>query len=428
MWGLANWPYQTWLPLIVGPALFLGSLPLLAHIATRTAGDVPFSLLASALALKLLSAAAYLVLTNVLYHGVADFTLYDDKGTELAQSYRHGDWNFDVPVPGYGFIQILTGLVYRVTGTSLLAAFFVFSWLAFWGLVMIVLAARTAVPEANIHRYGLLVLLLPSTLYWSSAVGKDAWMTLAIGLFALGAARLLVRRRGALLLLGLALLAAGLVRPHISLMLFVGLTAAYLARRSPGSLAGPMGKVLGIAVLGIVGLVIVQHAKSFLGLDELSIASVNQSLARAGESSAGGGSSIDPPVGGSVTRLPWAVLTVVLRPFPWEATNPQTLVTSLEGAALVLASWWNWPRLRSLPRMILRRPYLLFVITYSALFVFAFSSLANLGTMARQRVQLLPLLLLVLCLPERRPANPDTPLGSAAPHGSTSGTAMSGRG
>jgi hypothetical protein len=39
----------------------------------------------------------------------------------------------------------------------------------------------------------------------------------------------------------------------------------------------------------------------------------------------------------------------------------------------------------------------------------------------------LPLLLLVLCLPERRPANADAPPGSAATHGSTSGTAMSGR-
>ena len=40
-----------------------------------------------------------------------------------------------------------------------------------------------------------------------------------------------------------------------------------------------------------------------------------------------------------------------------------------------------------------------FGLVYTFAFIYAFSSIANFGILARQRSQLLPLLLVVLCLP-----------------------------
>jgi hypothetical protein len=415
-WSMATLPYSTWAPTIAAPLLFLVSLPLMHRIAVTGQQSPSFGLLTTALALKLGAAVVYVKVTDQVYGGVGDFTLYHEAGSQLAESYRTGTWNVHVDaVPGYGSVQVVTGVVYRFTGTSLVTGFLVFSWLAFWGLVMIALATRKALPAADLRRCYLLILLLPSTLYWSSALGKDSLMIFAIGICVTGVANVVSHRRSGLPLAVLGIAAAGMIRPHVALMLFVALVLTYLARRSRAHGLGPLGKLMGVSVLLLVGLVLVRYATDFLKIEDLSPREVDQALTTASTSSAGGEASITPPVGGTVARIPWAVVTVLFRPFPWEAHNAQAAVSALECAFLAILAWLSRSRLRGLPRLLRREPYLLFVVTYSALFIFAFSSFANLGTLARERVQLFPLLVVLLCLPEvarrgrrRPPLGPET--------------------
>ena len=65
----------------------------------------------------------------------------------------------------------------------------------------------------------------------------------------------------------------------------------------------------------------------------------------------------------------------------------------------------SWKRLRNVPSMALRRPYVLFCLVYTGIFAFAWSSFANLGALARQRVQVWPFVLLLLALPVVVPAS-----------------------
>ena len=58
----------------------------------------------------------------------------------------------------------------------------------------------------------------------------------------------------------------------------------------------------------------------------------------------------------------------------------------------------------ALPRLLLREPYVAYVATYVLLFVYAFSTFGNFGLLVRERVQVLPLLLVLPCLPEAAPA------------------------
>ncbi len=72
----------------------------------------------------------------------------------------------------------------------------------------------------------------------------------------------------------------------------------------------------------------------------------------------------------------------------------------------------SWKRLRNLPTMAFRRPYVLFCIVYTGIFAFAWSSFTNLGALARQRVQVWPFVLLLLALPmvqARRPEPVERP-------------------
>jgi hypothetical protein len=47
-------------------------------------------------------------------------------------------------------------------------------------------------------------------------------------------------------------------------------------------------------------------------------------------------------------------------------------------------------------------PYVAFAVSYTAMFVFAFSSVGNFGIMTRQRTQVLPLVLVLLAIPAAR--------------------------
>jgi hypothetical protein len=47
----------------------------------------------------------------------------------------------------------------------------------------------------------------------------------------------------------------------------------------------------------------------------------------------------------------------------------------------------------------LRRPYVAYALLFSLFFAYAFSAIGNFGILSRQRVQLYPLLVVVLCVP-----------------------------
>jgi uncharacterized membrane protein len=59
----------------------------------------------------------------------------------------------------------------------------------------------------------------------------------------------------------------------------------------------------------------------------------------------------------------------------------------------------SWRRLLSFPKLAARRPYLVFCMAYVVAFVIGFSFIANFGILARQRVQALPALLVLVALP-----------------------------
>jgi hypothetical protein len=94
-----------------------------------------------------------------------------------------------------------------------------------------------------------------------------------------------------------------------------------------------------------------------------------------------------------------APVTVLFRPFPTEAHNAEALVASGEGFLLLALVVLNLRRFGAARRQLRRVPYLAMAAIYCTMFVFAFSSMGNFGILARQRVQMLPLLFVFLALP-----------------------------
>jgi hypothetical protein len=256
------------------------------------------------------------------------------------------------------------------------------------------------VPAGDSRRYALLVLFFPTLLYWPSSIGKEGWMLLSIGLTAYGAARLLQKRSLGIVLTAVGIAGVTLVRPHIALVLLASLLVALLVHRSSTrSTLTPVVRLISIGVVVGITFVVVSQAETFFGVESLNQEAVQTTLSDTQEGTAQGGSAFTPVSVNSPLDLPAATATVLFRPFPNEADNVQTLVTSFEGLFLLALCVVSWRRFASVPRLVRTVPYVAFALVFVVLFVYAFSSFANFGILARQRTQMLPFLFVLLALP-----------------------------
>ncbi len=397
-----------WVVLFLVPILLAASWPAFLRQARRERDARLAQLLLVALVLKLLGSLARYWVAVYVYDGVADAIQYHQVGVGLAQRFAAG--NFDTGLSSLSstdFIRFLTGVIYTVTGPSIYAGFLLYSWLAFWGMFFLYQAFTIAVPDGNRRSYARLLFFMPSMLYWPSSIGKEAWMLFALGLVAKGTARLLTGRTwGGLLLAGIGLWLATLVRPHVGGMAALGMLAAYLLARPPRRLGvlGSLMKLFGLAVLLVMGVVLLGQIQQYLldkGIDPAE--GVSSVLAESARRTSQGGSGFQAPsTSTSVLGLPYAAVTILFRPFPFEAHNAQAAVTALESALLLCLTLARGRTIWRAVRHVRRRPYVAFVLVYAAGFVVAFASISNFGILARERVQLLPFFFVLLAVPGGR--------------------------
>ena len=101
----------------------------------------------------------------------------------------------------------------------------------------------------------------------------------------------------------------------------------------------------------------------------------------------------------SPLQFPMAMVTILFRPFLFEAHNAQMLITAIESTLLLGLTLSRARLIGRAIRNFRRLPYVTFVVVYGALFALAFSSIANFGILARERAQLLPFFLVLLAVP-----------------------------
>ena len=275
-----------------------------------------------------------------VYGGSTDSLGYHSAGTAIADGLWRGHLSTSPPPIGTEAVQMATGFVYAVIGPTLLGGYLVFGWLALWGCWMCYGALRIALPHAATHRYAVLVLLLPSLLYWPSSIGKEALMLLGIGAVSLGVARLTsgsAERGSALLPILSGLLITGFIRPHVAVLLMSGLFLSYVVRRPKRrTLTSPISHALGLVAAGAVVLVMVSSAARFLHVDDVNPNAIRDTLEATAERTATGGSQFSAQPVTSVADMPGAMITVLFRPWPWEAHNGQALVAAVESVLLLM--------------------------------------------------------------------------------------------
>lgn len=391
--------------LIIGPLVVAALVPFILRLRrTEVRFDLAGIVLA-ALGLKLCLVYARLFMVDHIYGSVGDSFDYDHHGREFAPYFRALQFDVDPgrPVPGTGFLRILTGGVYAVFGADRFTGFIVFGVMAFIGIWLFYQAFVMAVPEGDHRRYALLVFFWPSLAFWPAATGKEAWMVFSLGLASNGAARVFSQRRAGYTVLALGITAAAMPRPHIAIVVLaavaVGLaTSTLFGAGTGGRSTAPAAKVVGLVFIAAASVVLAPQVATFLQIDDVGTGGLDAALSATQERTAGGGSSFAAVAIESPLDYPWGFASVLYRPFPHEVRSAASAISAFEGLLLLALTVASLRRMRRLPSRIVRNPYLAYAASFAFMFGYVFSFISNFGILARQRVQLLPFLLVLMSL------------------------------
>ena len=390
--------------LFVTAVLMAISSPIIRRVAAAEASPWLVRILWLSLILHLLGAPAQVYVVHHFYHGIADWKRYDQQGSILGPEFRHFDFSFaNANVRGIvndGSVSIATGIVMAIVGTNQIATFLVFSWFSFLGTLLFYRAFTLTFREARAghRRYAYMLFFMPSMIFWTADVSKEAIMMLSLGVTAYGAAKVLVHRRGGFSLMGLGVAIGILIRPNELLLILGGFAVALMIRPSGDPRAfGGLRRVGGLVVMGSLLVLSV-----FLTFHYLHTSGGSLSLNQVGSNNTGAGigfGSSNIPYSSSPAYYWRDIYTILFDPLPINAHGAGQLVASLENSVIVVLILFSLRQLRMTFRASFARPYVMMCTIYSLLFVYAFAALGNLGLIARERTLLFPFLLVLLCIP-----------------------------
>jgi len=393
--------------LIVVVVLVLVSRPIIAWVAEKEGSRWLVRILALSLALHLAAAPAQIWMVDHVYHGIADFTRYDTQGAALAPNFRVLHFTLaGANIRGIvndGSVSIFTGVVMAIVGSSQLATFLVFSWLSYLGTICFYRAFTTTFPGVGLgaRRYARLVFFLPSTIYWTADSSKEAIMTVSLGLVALGCAKVLVHAPGGFRIATLGLAAGCLIRPNELMVVLGGFAVALMVR--PQGTRERMGTVKRIGGLVFMGILL--GVSVFLTIHYLKLGNASSgqfSLQATNQNNNGTGTGFGSSgfvYSSSLAKWPLDLYEVLFNPLPFNAHGTGEFLAAIENTVIVAVIITSYRQLRILPRTAFARPYVMMCLVYSIGFVYAFAALGNLGLIYRERVMLLPFLLVLFAVP-----------------------------
>jgi hypothetical protein len=279
--------------------------------------------------------------------------------------------------------------------------------------------------------YLALVLFAPSVAFWPSSIGKEALMQLGIGAVALATAYLLRQRLARAAVIGFA---GGwllwVVRPHLLALVTLASGCAYVGgrvRAKGGAMRSLMARPVGLLAVALLVAFTISQGTKFLGIEDLSLSSIEAELDEQTERSSQGGSQFDNGDNSlNPVNLPRGAVTVLLRPLPWETDSSLQLLSSLESAILAGIIVARLASVRAALTLSRSSPFLLYCWVLLILYAATFSSFANFGLLVRQRSLVLPALFAIIAVRADSRATP-SPAPMRSPPVAVAGGARAGR-
>lgn len=302
-------------------------------------------------------------------------------------------------------IQNLVWLYYRVMPESFHALKVSFAMVGLMAIYIFYRAAVISLQKPDIRILYALG-LFPSILFWSSIIGKDPIVLLGISIYVYGVVGWYkFNKIRYLLILSLGVFLATLIRSWLAVILLTP-----MAFVSVQSVRGILPKFTLTVVM--IGALILAWG---LLQQQTGIENYEDTLATVDTTSRGlrqGGSAQDVTADFSqgnqaIAYIPIGIFSALFRPLPGEILNPFGLMASLENLWLLRRLWLALKRTRwKEVKTPLIQWAILFVLIWATFYGFLSQ---NLGTAARFKLQILPVLLsLLLYLGRQRQNVPAT--------------------
>ena len=382
---------DTLLGLFIAPTFGFAAYFAIRRWVSRTQGEWLGALVFAGMGVRLLAAVPRLM-------GGADAPVYQSTGIRIAESLR--SLNFAVEtgrsIPGTGAVRYLTGIISVFTGSNYVTTFIVFVAFALIGQVAFLIGVRSTLTARQFRLLAILSMFSPTLAFWPSSIGKESPVLLGSGLVVLGASRLYDRSWSGVPYVVFGVFAIGMVRPHVAMMILVSVLVGLFARRA--HTRGRLFSHLTVLTVVVIGSMWAAGASAELfGLESLDgLSDLNAALDFTEDRTSQDNAQFVAARVESFRDYPWAVVTVLFRPFPWEAASPVALLSSIEGVAMFLLLFRASPGLLLNLGGVLQRGQLLLATAYAAIFVFLFSAVGNFGILSRQRAQVVPFILLLI--------------------------------
>jgi hypothetical protein len=328
-----------------------------------------------------------------------------------------------------GSMSALAAWAFYVLGPSKYAACTAFSILSLTGKIAMYRVFRANLDPSFRFSAALAALFVPSFVFWSSGMIKEAVALVGLGWSFFGLHQWMRCGRVAQ---GSAIMAVGavpilLIKPYIAFPFVLAAGCWYYWARSlkSGRLRiRPAYFVMG-ALLGCGGIVLLGHYFPEYAIDRFSDQAAQ--LQHIGRRIRGGSSyelSVEVPtsLAGQFAYAPGALVFALFRPTLFEVRNLLILANAVETALLTLLFLRLVVKrnLGNVRRQVAEDPFLVFCIVFVVAFGTAVGlASTNVGTLSRYRAPLLPffvVLLLVLVKPiGRRSKQDDSKVASRAP-------------
>ena len=392
--------------LFVAVLIVVATRPIIRRVAILEGHAWLVRVMTISLILHLVAAPAQIFVVDHFYHGIADWLRYDNQGAGLAGSFRHFDFSLANGnlrgIVNDGSVSIAAGIVFTFVGTNPLAGFLVFSWLAFLGTMFFFRAFALTFAGADHRRYAYLLFFLPSMIFWTADVSKEAIMMLSLGVLAYGAPR---SWRGDAVdspWSSWGWPSASSSDPNELLMVAAGFTVAMILASAGTRRPGAGGhRVLTIAFFGTLLAVSV-----YLTLHYLHGSGGSLSLDQVQQNNASNGGSGGIPYSTNLLTYWRDVYVILLDPLPINFHGLGEMIAALENTIILGLIVASWRQLQIVPRASFARAYVMMCAIYSFGFIYAFAALGNLGLITRERTLLFPFLLVLLCIPRAKRGQP----------------------
>ena len=295
---------------------------------------------------------------------------------------------------GTNSTQIFTGIFTQGFGLTYISTFLVFNILGSYGLLAVDASLRHATKNKSgfVKSLSLIVVLIPSMSYWSSAIGKDSIQFMATGFLLWSCIDFKNRNK----MFFISLVIMFMVRPHICSLAILSFALSVFLMNS----LTISKKIIYLSFCLVSLIFVLPFAMNYVGLgNSISLGNLMSYIEQRQGYNLGGGSSLDI----KEMNLLYQLFTYLFRPLPYEAHNAFAFLSSIDNFLLLMVF------ILSLSSVIFlkRQKFTLMHSKENRLFLLIFSlgtllilslTTANLGISVRQKWMVMPIFLYFMFL------------------------------